>query len=79
MPVAFALLVALLFVFWVTRPSAPPMEAGGSGAPSQSARLETPAPTGNGARSAGVTGASLAGFEPVREMNVTVMPQSGTP
>lgn len=65
-----ALLLLLAAAFW--RPSAPSpdeVESAESSEPTRSARHES---------RPGLTG-SLAGFEPVSEMNVTVLSESGTP
>jgi hypothetical protein len=69
-PVALAVLVALLLaVFWRPRDRAPELESAESAAPARAARHET---------RPGVTG-GLAGFEPVREMKVTVVPETAGP
>ena len=70
MPAAVALLLVLLaLAFWRPTAPAPGEETADSPEPTRAARHET---------RQGFTG-SLAGFEPVREMNVTVLPESGTP
>jgi hypothetical protein len=74
LPVAVALIAALLLAVWAPWKQPPPMEAGGSDGSPRAVRLERPSPTATGAR-----GPSLAGFEPVSEMNVTLIPQGGTP
>ena len=67
LPVALALLLALLLTaLWRPRDRAPDVESAESSAPTRAARQETQP----GLKS------SLAGFEPVREMNVTVLPES---
>ena len=69
LPVAVAVLLLLAAAFWIPRRPAAPVESAESGAATRSARAESE-PV--------VTRTSLAGFEPVREMNVTVVP-GGTP
>jgi hypothetical protein len=70
LPVAVALLLILAAALWLPHRRRPEleMESAEKAEPTRSARAET-APTRH---------ASLAGFEPVREMNVTVLP-GGTP
>lgn len=68
LPVALAVLLALLATaFWRSRDQAPELESAESAAPTRAARHE--------ARPG--AGGALAGFEPVREMSVTVLPESG--
>jgi len=74
LPVAVALIAALLVAVWMHRKPNVPVESVESGESSRAASLETPATVPPGPRTS-----SLAGFEPVREMNVTVLPQGGTP
>jgi uncharacterized membrane protein YdfJ with MMPL/SSD domain len=70
LPVALAVLVGLLLaVFWRPRDRAPELESAESAAPARAARLET---------RPGLAG-GLAGFEPVREMKVTVVPEAAGP
>jgi hypothetical protein len=64
LPVAVALLLMLILAFWARREPVPPMETSEPLAGPRTAQVE--AQTVN-------PGSSLAGFEPVREMNVTVM------
>jgi hypothetical protein len=67
LPVALALLLALLLaVFWRPRERAPELESAESAEPAQAARHETRPGLARG----------LAGFEPVREMKVKVLPES---
>jgi hypothetical protein len=67
LPVALAVLAALLLaLFWRPRPPAPELESAESAAPARAARQETPP---------GLSG-GLAGFEPVREMKVKVLPET---
>ena len=67
LPVALAVLVALvLAVLWRPRERAPELESTESAAPARAARQET---------RPGVAG-GLAGFEPVREMKVKVLPET---
>jgi hypothetical protein len=67
LPVALALLLALLLTaLWRPRDRAPDVESAESSAPTRAARQETQPGLKSG----------LAGFEPVREMNVTVLPES---
>jgi hypothetical protein len=67
LPVALAVLVALvLSLLWHPRDRARELESAESAAPTRAARHET---------RPGLAG-GLAGFEPVREMKVTVLPES---
>ena len=70
LPAALAVLLLLLAAVW-WRPSTtvpPEVDSADSPEPTQSARYES---------REGFAG-SLAGFEPVREMNVTVLPEGGS-
>jgi hypothetical protein len=75
LPVAVALIAALLVAVWMHRKPNVPVESVESGESSRAASLDPPAT----AMPPGPRTSSLAGFEPVREMNVTVLPQGGTP
>jgi uncharacterized membrane protein YdfJ with MMPL/SSD domain len=67
LPVALAVLLALvLALMWRPRDRAPELESVESAAPARTARHEA---------RPGLAG-GLAGFEPVREMKVTVLPES---
>ncbi len=66
LPVALAALLLLAFTFWGVRRPAGPVESAESVEQTRTARLARPRDPGR---------MSLAGFEPVREMNVTVLPQ----
>jgi uncharacterized membrane protein YdfJ with MMPL/SSD domain len=67
LPVALALLAVLLLnVFWHPRERRPELDSAESAAPPRAARHET---------RPGLAG-GLAGFEPVREMKVKVLPES---
>jgi hypothetical protein len=80
LPVAVALLAALLVAVWAPWRDTTPVESVESGPPARTAGLDprpsfVPRPSVGG----GAHGPSLAGFEPVSEMNVTVVPLGGTP
>ena len=67
LPVALAVLAALLLaVIWRPQPPARELESAESAAPARAARQET---------RPGLSG-GLAGFEPVREMKVKVLPEA---
>jgi hypothetical protein len=70
LPVAVAALLLLSLVFWSQRRQAPPPEAAESAVPTQAARLDSKAV---------VTRTRLSGFEPVRDMNITVIPPNVGP
>jgi hypothetical protein len=70
LPVAVAVLLLLLAALWRSNHrSAPDVESAESGAGTRAARNEMPPRAAE----------SLAGFQPVREMNVTVLSESGAP
>jgi len=70
LPVALVALLLLVFVLWSGRRPLPRPESAESMAPTQAARLD--------ARPL-VTRTNLAGFKPVREINVTLLPGSVSP
>jgi hypothetical protein len=70
LPVALAALLLLVLVLWSGHRPQPRPESAESLAPAQAARLE--------ARPV-VTRTNLAGFRPVKEMNVTLLPGSVSP
>jgi hypothetical protein len=72
LPVALVGLLLLVFVLWSGRRPLPRPESAESMAPTQAARL------GYAARPL-VTRTNLAGFKPVREINVTLLPGSVSP
>jgi len=66
LPVALAALLLLAFAFWNNRRPTSPIESAESTEPTRTALVK---------REPVVTRTTLAGFEPVREMNVTVVPE----
>ena len=69
LPVAVGVLAAVLLILFWKQPPVNETESAESPSPTRAARYET---------QPGMAG-SLAGFEPVREMNVTVLPESAAP
>jgi hypothetical protein len=69
LPVAVALVLLLALAFWRTTRPAPEVESAESAEPTRAVRHQSRPGQGGG----------LAGFEPVREMNVAVLPEKAAP